>query len=215
MIPITHPQIEKYLYDLASSYDEPVLKEMEEFGHMNRFPIIDRIVGAFIHLMASSIGAKKIFELGSGYGYSAYWFARAVGSKGKVYCTDGSSKNKAKAKEYLSRISLWNRINYQVGEAITLLKKEKGPFDIIYNDIDKGDYPEAWEEAKNKIRPGGLYIADNCLWFGRVAEEMVTDDVKPGWTEAIKEHNRRVYADRDFEVTLVPMRDGVIVARRK
>lgn len=215
MIPITTPEVENYLYSLASPYDEQVLLEMEEYGHANRFPIIDRIVGALIHLLALSINAKKIFELGSGFGYSAYWFSKAVGAEGKVWCTDGSSKNKVKAQEYLKRVDLWGRIDYQVGEAVNFLKMEKGPFDIIYNDIDKGDYPQAWEEAKRKIRPGGLYIADNCLWFGRVVENPVTDDVKPGWTEAIREHNRRVYADKNFDVTLIPMRDGIIVARRK
>lgn len=212
---ITNPQIEGYLYQLAKRYDEPVLTKMEQFGHERHFPIIDRLVGALIHLMALSIGARKIFELGSGYGYSAYWFAKASDAGGKVICTDGDERNRLKAQEFLSEAGLWGQVEFCVGEAITTLKKFNGPFDIIYNDIDKGDYPEAWEAAKDKIRPGGLYIADNALWFGRVAEREVTDDIQPGWTEAIREHNKRIYADKQFDVTLLPLRDGVIVARRK
>ena len=179
MIPITNPAIEDYLFKLASRYDEPVLKAMEAYGHKHQFPIIDRLVGAMIHLLAQSIGAKRIFELGSGFGYSAYWFARAVGAKGKVFCTDGDERNKKLAKDFLTKAGLWDQIEFLVGDAVRSLKKTDGQFDIIYNDIDKHGYPEAWEAAKGRIRPGGLYIADNCLWFGRVTEKKVTDDVAP------------------------------------
>src|SRR5579885_186886 len=89
MIPINHPRIVKYLNGLAAKYDARVLKDMESYGHKRGFPIIDRLCGAMLHLLALSIGAKKIFELGSGFGYSAYWFSKAAGSKGKVWCTDG------------------------------------------------------------------------------------------------------------------------------
>lgn len=215
MIPITSPAIEDYLFKLAAKYDEPVLKAMESYGHKHRFPIIDRLVGAMIHLLALTSGAKRIFELGSGFGYSAYWFSKAVGPQGKVYCTDGDEKNKKLAKDFLTKAGLWGRIEFLVGDAVRQLKKNDGLFDIIYCDIDKHGYPDAWEAAKNRIRPGGLYIADNCLWFGRVVEKVVTDDVAPGWTEAIREHNDRIYTDKNFDVTLVPIRDGVIVARRK
>lgn len=215
MIPINHPAITKYLEGLASKYDEPILGEMEAYGHRNEFPIIDRLCGAMVHLFALTIGARKIFELGSGFGYSAYWFSRAVGLKGKVWCTDGDAKNKKLAEKYLSEAGLWGRIDFRVGDAVTSLKKTEGMFDIVYNDIDKHGYPDAWEAAKKRIRPGGLYICDNTLWFGRVAEKKVTDDISPGWTDAIREHNRRVYADKNFDVTLIPLRDGMIVARRK
>src|SRR5262249_15307938 len=150
------------------------------------FPIIDRLCGAMIHLLALSIGARKIFELGSGYGYSAYWFAKASGPKGKLWCTDGDAKNKKLAEKYLSESGLWGRVEFLVGDAVSSLNKTKGTFDIVYNDIDKHGYPEAWEASKGRIRPGGLYICDNTLWSGRVAEKKVKDDVAPGWTEAIR-----------------------------
>lgn len=215
MIPITNPAIEDYLFRLAARYDEPVVTAMEAFGRKHRFPIIDRLVGAMIHLLALSTGAKRIFELGSGFGYSAYWFAKAAGPGGKVICTDGSEKNEKLARDFLTKAGLWGRIEFLVGDAVRSLKKAPGEFDIVYCDIDKGGYPDAWEAAKGKIRPGGLYIADNCLWFGRVTEKKVTDDVAPGWTEAIREHNERIYSDKNFDATLIPLRDGVMVARRK
>ncbi len=89
-----------------------------------------------------------------------------------------------------------------------------GLFDICYNDVDKGDYPEIWLMAKDRIRPGGLYIADNVLWRGRVAVERYTD-VFAGWTEAVREHNQLIFNDPDFDTFINPTRDGVIVARRK
>lgn len=214
MTPITNPAIEEYLFQLASRYDEPVLKAMEAYGHRHKFPIIDRLVGAFIHLLALSLGVKTVFEMGSGFGYSAYWFAKAVGPKGRVICTDGDEKNRKLGSDFLKKAGLWSRIDFRVGDAVRTLKKTKETFDIVYNDIDKGAYPEAWEVARGKIRPGGLYICDNTLWFGRVVEKKVSDDVVPGWTEAIREHNDRIFCDKDFDVTLLPLRDGVIVARR-
>lgn len=214
MFTLTDPRIDDYLFKLASRYDEPVLNEMEAFGRKHDFPIIDRLVGAMVHLFALSIGAKKVFELGSGFGYSAYWFAKAVGPEGKVWCTDGDAKNKKKAEDFLTPADLWGRIEFLVGDAVSGLNRTPGEFDIVYNDIDKDAYPAAWEVAKNRIRPGGLYICDNTIWSGRVAG-IKKKDLYPGWTEAIHRHNDMIYADEDFDVTLIPLRDGVLVARRK
>lgn len=215
MIPINDPKITTYLTRLAAKYDDPVLNAMEAYGHKQGFPIIDRLCGAMIHLLALSIGAKTVFELGSGFGYSAYWFSKVVGSKGRVWCTDGDPKNRDRAKNYLTKDKLWNRVAFLVGDAVAHLNKTKGSFDIVYNDIDKDGYPEAWEAAKGRIRSGGLYICDNTLWFGRIAEKKVTDDLYPGWTEAIRDHNERVFKDKNFDATLIPLRDGVLVARKK
>ena len=214
MIPVNHPEIEKYLFGLASKYDEPVLKAMEAYGHKHQFPIIDRLVGAMVHLFALSIGAKKIFELGSGFGYSAYWFSKAAGPKGKVWCTDGDAKNKKLASDFLTKARLWGRIEFLVGDAVRSLKKTDGTLDIVYNDIDKHGYPDAWEAAKERIRPGGLYICDNTLWSGRVTDGYAEEDRRPEWTAAIKEMNSEIAADSSFLSTILPIRDGVMVAIR-
>ena len=92
------------------------------------------------------------------------------------------------------------------------LKNNPGQFDVIYNDVDKIDYPEVWNLAKSRVRKGGLYIADNTLWSGRVAREKVNDDPYPGWTEAIREHNELISKCPDFRFFLNPARDGLIVA---
>lgn len=214
LVPVT-PAIERYLSDLVEPRtDDPILKAMEARAKEHDFPIVGRLVGMFLKQMAMLIGARRIFEFGSGYGYSAWWFAQAVDpAKGKVYCTDGSQANRALAEDYLGRAGVWDRIHFQVGLAQELFRQLPGDFDLCYNDVDKGDYPEVWRLARERIRPGGLYIADNALWYGRVAVEDPVD-VVPGWTEAIREHNRLIFADPEFEAFINPIRDGVLVAQR-
>lgn len=213
LVPV-NPSIEKYMRSLASRTDHPVLAEMESAAEKNNFPIVGRLVGIFLETMARTANAKRIFEFGSGYGYSAYWFARAAGENGQVICTDGDAGNKEKADRYLESAGLSKRIDFRVGMAQDIFAQIEGEFDICYNDADKGDYPQIWRMARDRIRPGGLYIADNVLWHGRVAVERYVDIV-PGWTEAILEHNTQIFNDPEFDAFINPTRDGVIVARKK
>jgi caffeoyl-CoA O-methyltransferase len=213
LIPV-HPAIEDYMRGLLSQTDDRVLTAMEKIAQENNFPIVGRLVGVFLEILARTVNARRIFEFGSGYGYSAYWFAKAVGPEGLVICSDGDSLNQEKAGEYLGAAGLWDRVSFHVGLAQKTFARTEGLFDICYNDVDKGDYPEVWRMARNRIRPGGLYIADNVLWHGRVAVEDYVDIV-PGWTEAILEHNRLIFTDPEFDAFINPTRDGVIVARRK
>jgi predicted O-methyltransferase YrrM len=213
IVPV-HPAIENYMRSLVGKTDDPVLLAMEELARQKNFPIVNRLVGIFLEMQATMVGAKRIFEFGSGYGYSAYWFARAVGSDGQVICSDGKHENKARAEQFLTSADLWERITFNVGMAQDVFARTDGVFDICYNDVDKGGYPEVWRMAKARIRPGGLYIADNVLWHGRVAAEVYTD-IELGWTEAIVEHNRLIFDDPEFDAFINPTRDGVLVARRR
>lgn len=208
------PAIEAYLRGLVTRTDHPSLIEMEELALENNFPIVGRLVGVFLETMARSVNAQRVFEFGSGYGYSAYWFAKAVGPDGEVICSDNDPRRKEQAHRYLDEAGLWDRIDFQCGYAQYIFNRTDGTFDICYNDVDKGDYPDIWRMAKDRIRPGGLYIADNVLWHGRVALEDYVDIV-PGWTEAILEHNRLIFDDPEFDAFINPTRDGVIVARKK
>ena len=198
---------------LLTRYDEPVLLEMEAEGKDRGFPIIGRLVGVTVELLARSVGAKRVFELGSGFGYSAYWFARAVGPSGEVHGTDGDPANEPKALDYLSRAGLAEPIRWHVGDAVTHLAAAPGEFDVVYNDIDKDGYPAAWMAARERIRVGGLYVCDNVLWSGRVAVRD-RDDPRPAYTQAILEHNRLIADDERFVSSIVPTRDGVFVALR-
>jgi caffeoyl-CoA O-methyltransferase len=213
---ITDPKIEEYIKAHLARHDDPVLLEMEAEAKERDFPIVGRMVGVVLEILGRSIGAKRVFELGSGYGYSGYWFVRAAGPDGEVHLTDGDPDNERKARDYLSRASLWDPVTFHVGDAVTALNATDGPFDIVYCDIDKDGYPQAWRAARDRIRKGGLYICDNTLWSGRVTGE-VDDDMqqrRPHWTEAIKEMNDAAFADPEYLTTILPIRDGVLVALR-
>ena len=210
---IVNPQVEDYMRSLQARHDEPVLLEMEREAKEKDFPIIGRLCGVTIEVLARAIGARRVFELGSGYGYSGYWFSRAVGPEGELHLTDGDPENEKKALDYLGRARLDGPVHFHVGDAVTSLNATEGAFDVVYCDIDKHGYPEAWAAARERIRMGGLYICDNVLWSGRVAAPD-PDDRRPEWTEAIKEHNQAIAEDDRYLSTIVPTRDGMFVALR-
>ena len=212
--PIVNPAIETYMRDLLASTDHPVVLAMEALARERNFPIVNRLAGVFLETQARMVNAKRIFEFGSGYGYSAYWFARAVGEDGLVICSDADPANRDRAAQYLTAAKWWPRIDFRVGMAQDVFAQTDGLFDICYNDVDKGDYPQIWLMAKDRIRPGGLYIADNVLWQGRVANPAYHDSAM-GSTAAIVEHNRLIFNDSDFDAFINPTRDGLVVARRK
>lgn len=201
---IVNEDVERYMRGLLTRHDTEVLVEMEALAERESFPIVNRHVGVTLELLSRLMGARRVFELGSGYGYSAFWFARAAD---EVHCTDGDAANEARAKEFLSRAGVWDRITFHVDDAVTALEATAGAFDIVYCDIDKHGYPDAWRAARDRLRPGGLYLCDNVLWSGRVTER--TDDA---WTRAIQEHNELVMSDTAFLTTILPIRDGVIAA---
>ena len=201
--------IETYMATRLSRFDEPVLLEMEAEGRERNFPIVGRNVGVTLEVLARSVGARRIIELGSGFGYSGYWHARAVGAEGELHLTDGDPENERKARDYLSRAGLWDRVTYHVGDAVTSMNALNGEFDVVYDDIDKEGYPDAWRAARERIRVGGLYVCDNVLWSGRVL-----DDQPDERTRAILEHNQLIADDERYVSTIVPTRDGVVVAVR-
>ena len=211
---IVDPRIETYMRSLLARYDEPVLLEMEDEGERRGFPIIGRLVGVTVELLARSVKARRVFELGSGFGYSAYWFSRAVGREGEVHCTDGDPGNEPKALQALGRAGLDGPIRWHVGDAVTALNAVEGSFDVVYNDIDKQGYPDAWRAARDRIRPGGLYLCDNVLWDGSVADPDGDHGRSRETTDAVIEHNRLVSEDDRFVSSIVPTRDGLFAALR-
>src|SRR5215470_745046 len=166
---IVNPDIEEYLRKLYDDGD-PVRREMEELAAARHFPIVGPLVGRSLSVLARAIGARRVFELGSGYGYSALHFARAVGESGVVHCTELSEDNVRLAEGFLGRAGVWGRITYHREEATAALRRTGGTWDIVYNDIDKDGYPATVDLAYAHLRPGGLFISDNVLWSGRVLE---------------------------------------------
>ena len=212
---IVDPRIDTYMASRLARFDEPILLEMEAEAAASGFPIVGRNVGVTLEVLARSVGARRVLEMGSGYGYSAYWFSRAVGPGGEVHCTDGDPANGSKALDYLGRADLLAPIRYHVGDAVEELGKLEPPFDVVYDDVDKEGYPAAWRAAREVVRVGGLYICDNVLWYGRVTgAEPLENDLERETTDAVLEHNRLIAEDERYVSTIVPTRDGVLVAVR-
>jgi caffeoyl-CoA O-methyltransferase len=209
-VDIVAPEVERYMANLAAIDDEPVLLEMEALAEREEFPIIGRLCGRTLEVMARAIGARRIFEMGSGFGYSAYWFSRATGEDGEIHLTDTDSSNEVKALDFLGRAGLKGPIHYHVAPALDAFDEIEGEFDIVYCDIDKDGYPEAWRRARSRVRVGGMFICDNVLWSGRVIDEAEHDE----WTQAIRELNELIASDPGYRSTIVPTRDGVVVALR-
>jgi caffeoyl-CoA O-methyltransferase len=210
MAQIVNPQIEDYLRELYDDGD-PVRLEMEALAAKKGFPIVGPLVGRMLLLLARAIGAKKVFELGSGYGYSALFFARAVGEDGIVECTDTSEENVRLAQGFLTRAGVVSRVTYHREEATAALRRVGGIWDIVYNDIDKDGYPDTVDLAYEHLRPGGLFITDNVLWSGRVLPGQ-TDTAAS--TRGVVEFTRRLFAHKGFLTSINPTRDGVAVALR-
>jgi predicted O-methyltransferase YrrM len=207
---ITVPPVEQYFYSLLPARDE-VLTEIENQAIQRSIPIVGPAVGRFLHQLAFLSGAKTVFELGSAVGYSTIWWARAVGEDGRVIYTDGDRKKADEARSYFERAGVLDRITIKVGDALELLSEQKQEYDIIFCDIDKEDYPRAFKLAVPRIRKGGLLVADNVLWSGRVAQENPSE----ASTRAIVEFNRLLYSSPDLFPAILPIRDGVAVAIKK
>jgi predicted O-methyltransferase YrrM len=207
---VTVGPVEDYLYSLLPPRDE-VLAEMEAEAVKRKIPIVGPAVGRIFRQLATMIGAKTVFELGSAIGYSTIWWARAVGSEGRVFYTDSDAKNAEKAGRYFERARVDKQITIKVGDALELLSEEKQQFDIIFNDVDKEDYPRVFRLALPRVRKGGLFVTDNVLWSGRVAIE----NPPAASTKAILEFNRLLYSSSDLFTTVLPIRDGVAVALKK
>ena len=206
---ITVESVEDYLYSLLPARDE-VLTEMESEAARNRIPIIGPAVARVLHQLAMISGAKRVFEMGSAIGYSTIWLARAVGDGGRVIYTDGDPKNAEKARRYFDRAGVSDRISVRTGDALELLSEEKEPYDLIFNDVDKTDYPRVFKMALPHLRKGGLFITDNVLWSGRVAKP--NPDAQ---TKAILELNRLMHQSPDVFTTILPLRDGISVCVKK
>lgn len=203
--------VEEYLYKLLPERDA-VVREMEDYAEEHRVPIIGPAVARLLTLLVQVSGAKRIFEMGSAIGYSTIWLARAAGPKGKVFYTDGDPAKAQRAKVYFRMAGVAKRIEVKVGIAQEMLKKTPGTFDLIFNDVDKHQYPAALRAALPKLRRGGLLVTDNTLWSGKAARPAAEGDED---TKGVQEFNRLVYTSKELYPVLIPLRDGVTVCRKQ
>ncbi|MEP7346985.1 MAG: O-methyltransferase [Gemmatimonadaceae bacterium] len=209
--PLIAPQVAAYLEQLVPPRD-PITAAIENEAALADFPIIGPACGHLCYLLTRLTAARHVFELGSGYGYSTAWFARAVKENGggTVHHVVWDAALSRKAREYLHALELDDYVEFHVGEAVATLHDMTGPFDLIFNDIDKEGYPSALGVIEARLRPGGLLIADNLLWSGRIFD---STDRSPA-TEGIRSFTERVSRSPGWISAVIPIRDGLLVARR-
>ncbi len=211
MAELHHPDLRSYLDSLVPKRPRE-LQIMEEYAREHGFPIVGPASGQFCYLQARLIGAKRVFELGSGYGYSTAWFCRAVRENGggEVHHVVWDKDLSNRARRHLDSLGYGDIVRFTVGEAVTALSHAEGSFDLIFNDIEKEAYPASLPVIAEKLRSGGLLIVDNLLWSGRVFDPSETE----ASTQAIREFTRLVVNDPGWVATLVPIRDGLLVAQK-
>ena len=206
---LVDPRVDRYLAQIAVS-DDPVLKEMELIAEQRDFPIVGPQVGRMLEVLATAVAARRVVELGSGFGYSALWFLRGM-TEGRVVMTEGSAENSTQATRFLGMAGHDGRFDAMVGDGLVIAASIRGPVDIVFCDIDKRDYPKALPIARRLLRPGGLFIVDNLLWDGRVLERARALDPD---TQGVLQLTHLLRNAPDFATTIVPLRDGVSVSVR-
>jgi caffeoyl-CoA O-methyltransferase len=209
-------EVADYLTDLAvAEHRDQVLDEMELRAEELGFPIVGRSAAHFLEVAARAVGARRVVELGGGFGYSAYFFAGAVGEDGEVLCTDLDPANAEVAEAYLRRAGRWGPVRWHTGDGLRALREIDGEVDVVFCDVDKQDYPDCWRVAAERLRVGGLWLCDNTLWDGRVAGlgEPVSE-AREQLVAPIREMTRLVVDDERYVSSIIPLRDGVQMALR-
>ncbi|MFQ5652128.1 MAG: O-methyltransferase [bacterium] len=203
---IINQQIDRYLDDLLPER-EAVVQEMETLAKQRNCPSIGPQVGRICHQIARSIGARRIFELGSGFGYSTYWFATALPPGGKVFFTDFSDENIKLARDFFDRCGVVTKVEIHKGDALDTLQRTEGQFDLIFNDLDKALYPVTLDLVLPRLRKGGVLLTDNLLWHGKVLDPQPSHQ-----TQGIMEYTRRIFSSQELFTVLIPVRDGLGVS---
>jgi predicted O-methyltransferase YrrM len=205
------PLLQSYLDELVPDRP-PALRAMEALAAAEGFPIIGPACGQVCYLVARMITARRVFELGSGFGYSTAWFARAVdevhGENGEVHHTVWEQALSEQARRHLTELGLVSRVRFHVGEAVAKLAAQTGAFDLIFSDIDKEGYPDSLPVIERQLRPGGVLIVDNLLWGNRVLDPLADDEA----TLAIRRFTRLIADSPHWIGSILPIRDGLLLA---
>jgi predicted O-methyltransferase YrrM len=219
MSDVVPDEIQRFARAIGPEPDE-VVEEMDEHADREGFPTVGPEVGGWLQLLAELVDARRVFEFGSGFGYSAYWFARALPPEGEVVLTEVDADELDQARAYLERGGYADQARFEHGDAIETVEAYDGPFDVVLIDNEKHRYVEAFESVREKVARGGVVLADNAMTAGVVDFDALLA-AREGGAPGMNEHTRgvadyldRVDADPEFETVLLPLGEGVAVSRR-
>ncbi|WP_254543628.1 O-methyltransferase [Halomarina pelagica] len=212
-------RVERFARLVGPAADE-VVAEMDAYAEERGFPTVGPAVGGWLRLLATMVDAERIFEFGSGFGYSAYWFAGALPGSGEVVLTDRDPDDLDRARAYLERGGYLDRAVFEEGDAIEVVERYDGPFDAVLIDNEKHRYAEAFRAVREKVAPGGVVVADNAITAGPIdfdalvalmaGESVETDE----HTRGVHEYLTTVRDDPAFETALIPVGEGIAVSYR-
>ena len=198
-----------YISGLFAREDELLASLREEADRTGLPPIaVSADEGRLLQVLLTSIRAQRVLEVGTLGGYSAIWMARALPDDGELLTIEIEPKHAEFARRYIERAGLADRIDIRIGRALDVLPSLDGEqFDAVFIDADKEPMPNYFEWSLRLLRPGGLLIADNTLWGGKVYDDAEQDEK----TTAVREFNRRMATDPRILSILVPTHDGVAI----
>jgi len=205
---IIHREQEEYLGRLLPKRDG-LLAEMERYAEEDGIPIADPEVAMFLEITVRAIRAKRVLEVGTAIGYADIFMARAMAAGGVVETIDVSDEMIGKAREYVKRAGLEDRVTFHEGPALTVIPRLEGPFDLVYLDAVKEEYPRYLDLALPLTRVGGVFVCDNVLWKGQVAGGSLLADHYRRSTEALRGFNDYFVHHPQLLAQVLPVGDGL------
>jgi len=209
------PAVHAYLIEHGTPPD-PVLEELaretQKVGPLALMQVAPE-QGAFLTLLTRLVGARRAIEVGTFTGYSSICIARGLPADGHLLCCDVSDEWTSVARRFWEKAGVADRIELRIAPAAETLRAlpETADVDLAFIDADKPGYPVYYEEILKRLRPGGVILADNVLWMGRVADPSADD----AQTQAIRAFNAKVARDPRVECVMIPLSDGLTLLRKR
>lgn len=212
---ILSPTAERFVDTFAPEHT-PLQTEMADLADTEGFPIIGRVAGSVLTLLAARGNAERIFEFGSGFGYSATWFIQGMAPDGEIILTEIDRDELAMAEEFLPKMEFPGTIQYEHGDALTIAERYDGPFDVVLIDHRKQDYAAAFELIEPKVRVGGAVVADNIM-HGPVSHEEILADMNDEEQSneivaGFREYLELVNNQPGWETGILPVGNGLAVS---
>jgi predicted O-methyltransferase YrrM len=207
-----HPAVAAYFAGLGPP-DDPVLASVRARSAADGVPALSPDTAALLHVVAMAARPSRIFEIGTGYGYSGLHLARALAPGGVLFTVERDHARAAIAREHFAHAGVAERVNVMMGEAVRLVHKVAGPFDFIVQDGSKDQYEATLDRLIELLRPGGVLFTDNILWRGDVVPGFNAEPVHPPEsTAAVSRFSARLAADARLVTTFLPLGDGVALS---
>ncbi len=214
---------------------DAVQRDMMDRARESGFPVVGAAAGAWLMVLARVSDADRVLEMGSGYGYSATWFARGMQDDGEILLTEYDADLLEDSEDYLGRGGYPPEFTFMSGDAVETVDELEGSFDVVFIDIDKTAYPEAFDTVRDRVNAGGLVVADNVMWAGnelegdvvnfpavaevyggeRSLEDVSMPDGALAGTRGVLEYLKAVESAKEFTSSLLPMEDGLLVSAKE